>query len=93
MCRAMVLGAPSTKIRVATPEPDTLCDRSVREDEREAVALRHVIIGNGIAGVEAAGAIRALDPDSSLTIIARETFPPYCRPMISLVLAGTATLE
>ena len=55
--------------------------------------MRHVIIGNGIAGVEAAGVIRALDPGSSLTIIAREIFPPYCRPMVSLVLAGTATVE
>jgi nitrite reductase (NADH) large subunit len=50
---------------------------------------RHVIIGNGIAGVNAAESIRALDPDASITMISRETFPPYSRPMISLVLQGT----
>lgn len=50
---------------------------------------RHVIIGNGIAGVHAAESIRALDPDAAITMIARETFPPYSRPMISLVLQGT----
>ena len=49
---------------------------------------RHVIIGNGIAGVNAAESIRSLDGDSSITMIARETFPPYSRPMISLVLAA-----
>lgn len=50
----------------------------------------HVIIGNGIAGVSAAEAIRALDPDAGITFIAREDMPPYCRPMISSVLAGAA---
>jgi nitrite reductase (NADH) large subunit len=49
---------------------------------------RHVIIGNGIAGVHAAESIRELDPDAAITMIARETFPPYSRPMISLVLQG-----
>lgn len=50
--------------------------------------MRHVIIGNGIAGVEAIGAIRSLDQAASVTLIAREPHPPYCRPMISLLLAG-----
>ena len=52
--------------------------------------LRHVIIGNGIAGVSAAEAIRSLDPDAGITFIAREELLPYSRPMISLVLAGSA---
>ena len=51
--------------------------------------LRHVIIGNGVAGISAAEAIRNLDPRSSITIIAKETFPPYSRPMISLLLEGS----
>ncbi len=55
--------------------------------------MRYVIIGNGIAGVEAAEAIRALDVDSSITMVAVEPHPPYCRPMISLVLAGSARFE
>jgi NAD(P)H-nitrite reductase large subunit len=54
---------------------------------------RHVIIGNGIAGINAAEAIRALDADASITMIARESFPPYSRPMISLVLQGSVTPE
>lgn len=55
--------------------------------------MRYVIIGNGIAGVEAAEALRTLDRDSSLTMVSVEPHPPYCRPMISLVLAGTARFE
>ena len=49
---------------------------------------RYVIIGNGIAGVTAAETIRSLDPEGSLTMIAAEEHLPYCRPMISMVLAG-----
>ncbi len=52
--------------------------------------LRHVIIGNGIAGVSAAEAIRSLDPEAAITFIAREEHLPYSRPMISQVLAATA---
>ncbi len=54
---------------------------------------RHVIIGNGVAGISAAETIRALDPHASITIIAREEHPPYSRPMISLVLEGTLKPE
>jgi NAD(P)H-nitrite reductase large subunit len=50
--------------------------------------MRHVIIGNGIAGINAAETIRELDPDATVTMIARESFPPYSRPMISMVLEG-----
>ena len=50
--------------------------------------MNHVIIGNGIAGVSAAETIRRIDPQTSITIIAGETFPPYSRPMISMVLEG-----
>lgn len=54
---------------------------------------RYVIIGNGIAGLNGAEAIRALDDESPITMIARETFPPYSRPMISLVLQGAMGRE
>lgn len=50
--------------------------------------MRHVIVGNGIAGLTAAETIRRLDPNSSITMIAGETFPPYCRPMIALLVEG-----
>jgi NAD(P)H-nitrite reductase large subunit len=50
--------------------------------------MKHVIIGNGIAGVSAAETIRGIDPQASITLIAGETFLPYSRPMISMVLEG-----
>lgn len=51
--------------------------------------MKHVIIGNGIAGVSAAEAIRQVDPSAAITLIGDETFPPYSRPMISHVLEGS----
>jgi nitrite reductase (NADH) large subunit len=50
--------------------------------------MRYVIVGNGIAGVNAAEAVRSLDAEGPITMIGDETFPPYCRPMISMVLEG-----
>jgi NAD(P)H-nitrite reductase large subunit len=55
--------------------------------------MKHLIIGNGIAGVQAAETIRRYDPDSAITLIGGETFPPYCRPMISLLLEGSIPAE
>jgi nitrite reductase (NADH) large subunit len=54
---------------------------------------RYVIIGNGVAGISAAEAIRSLDSAGAITIIAKEEFPPYSRPMISLVLEGAIGAE
>lgn len=53
--------------------------------------MAYVMIGNGIAGVHAAETIRRLDPEGEITLIGDEPFPPYCRPMISLVLEGAIT--
>ncbi len=50
---------------------------------------KYLIIGNGIAGISAAEAIRALDGQGSLALVAAEDFPPYSRPLISLVLEGS----
>lgn len=50
--------------------------------------MNHVIIGNGIAGVSAAEAIRQLDGSGSIVMVGDEPVEPYCRPMISLVLEG-----
>ena len=55
--------------------------------------MRYVIIGNGVAGVHAAETIRRFDPHGPITLISDEAFPPYCRPMISMVLEGSATPE
>jgi nitrite reductase (NADH) large subunit len=51
--------------------------------------MKHVIIGNGIAGVTAAETIRMLDPAADIAMVGDETFPPYSRPMISHVLDGS----
>ena len=51
--------------------------------------MKYVIIGNGIAGVCAAEAIREAAPDGELVMVADEAFPPYSRPMISHVLDGS----
>ena len=50
-------------------------------------------MGNGIAGVCAAETIRQFDPDGCITMVADETFTPYSRPMISMVLAGQVTSD
>lgn len=55
--------------------------------------MKYVIIGNGVAGIHAAEAIRHLDAEGRLTLIGDETFPPYCRPMISMVLEGATPPE
>jgi nitrite reductase (NADH) large subunit len=53
--------------------------------------MGYVIIGNGIAGVTAAETIRRCDPDGEIVLVADEASPPYCRPMISMVLEGAAS--
>ena len=50
--------------------------------------MEYLILGNGIAGVCAAETIRQFDPAGGITMVADETFTPYSRPMISMVLAG-----
>jgi NAD(P)H-nitrite reductase large subunit len=60
--------------------------------EREA-NMNYVIIGNGVAGIHAAETIRQFDPNGTITMISDEVFPPYCRPMISMVLEGVVPPE
>ena len=60
--------------------------------EREA-NMNYVIIGNGVAGIHAAETIRQFDPTGKITMISDEVFPPYCRPMISMVLEGAVPPE
>lgn len=55
--------------------------------------MHYVIIGNGVAGVSAAEAIRQIDGQGAITMIADEKHPPYSRPMISLVLEGSVSPE
>ena len=55
--------------------------------------MQYVIVGNGIAGITAAEAVRQLDPAGRITMIGDETALPYSRPMISMVLDGSIPSE
>jgi len=55
--------------------------------------MQYVILGNGVAAIHAAEAIRSLDAHGPITMISDEVLDPYCRPMISMVLEGSATPE
>ncbi|MBM4081484.1 MAG: hypothetical protein FJ278_17405 [Planctomycetes bacterium] len=49
---------------------------------------RHLIIGNGVAGIRAAEAIRQRDSRSSVTILSAESYPFYLRPQLPRFVAG-----
>lgn len=55
--------------------------------------MKYVIVGNGVAGITAAESIRQFDASGDIYIISDETFPPYCRPMISHLLEGAVSSE
>jgi NAD(P)H-nitrite reductase large subunit len=50
--------------------------------------MRHVILGNGTAGVIAAETIRKHAPDDDILLIGAEPGPPYARSAIPHMLAG-----
>lgn len=50
--------------------------------------MRHVIVGNGPAGVIAAETLRGADPASSIVLIGDEPEPPYSRMAIPYLLMG-----
>jgi NAD(P)H-nitrite reductase large subunit len=52
------------------------------------MALRHVIIGSGIAGLCAAEAIRAADSTASVTMVSEEPHDFYSRPGLAYLLRG-----
>ncbi len=51
--------------------------------------MKHVIIGNGPAGVIAAEALRKADPKADITLIGDEPEPPYSRMAIPYFLMGS----
>lgn len=53
--------------------------------------MRYVLIGNSVAAVGAIRAIRKLDHDGEITVISREKYPAYGRPLISYLLGGLIT--
>ena len=50
--------------------------------------MKHVIIGNGPAGVVAAEALRRADPAAEIVLIGDEPEPPYSRMAIPYLLTG-----
>lgn len=50
--------------------------------------MRHVIVGNSIAGMEAALAIRRRDGAASITIVSAESDHPFSRPALMYVFCG-----
>jgi NAD(P)H-nitrite reductase large subunit len=50
--------------------------------------MKHVIIGNGPAGVVAAETLRNSDPEAEITLIGDEAEPPYSRMAIPYLLVG-----
>ena len=50
--------------------------------------MRHLIVGNGPAGVIAAEALKRLDADSQVTLIGDEPEPPYSRMALPYLMSG-----
>jgi len=50
--------------------------------------MKHVIIGNGPAGVVAAETLRKNDPGASITLIGEEPEPPYSRMALPYLMMG-----
>ncbi|MBE0621016.1 MAG: NAD(P)/FAD-dependent oxidoreductase [Burkholderiales bacterium] len=50
--------------------------------------MKHVIIGNGPAGVVAAEALRRADPAAEIVLVGDENEPPYSRMAIPYLLTG-----
>ena len=50
--------------------------------------MKHIIIGNGPAGVVAAETLRKNDPGASITLIGDEPEPPYSRMALPYLMMG-----
>ncbi len=48
----------------------------------------HIILGNGVAGIKAAGTIRNQDSNCKITVIGDEEYPFYYRPQLPAFVAG-----
>lgn len=55
--------------------------------------MKYIIIGNSAAGLSASKEIRRNDKTGSITIISKENFPAYGRPMISYYLKNKITID
>ena len=52
-----------------------------------------VIIGNGTAAANCIEGIRSVDSETPITVISEESYPVYCRPLISYYLEGKTDLQ
>jgi len=50
--------------------------------------MKHVIVGNGVAGVTAAQSIVRADPDAEVYLLGAEPYPYYRRPLLWEFIAG-----
>ncbi len=55
--------------------------------------MNYTIIGNGVAGTEAAKTIRKRDPQAEITIITQDHYPFYSRPRLPELLAKEVSVE
>ena len=55
--------------------------------------MKHLILGNGPAGVIAAEGIRRLRPSDEIVLIGSEDAPPYSRMAIPYLLVGNISEE
>ncbi|MDN3513819.1 MAG: FAD-dependent oxidoreductase [Candidatus Brocadia sp.] len=55
--------------------------------------MAYIILGNGVAGTEAARNIRKIDPSAEIMIFTQDHYPLYFRPRIPDLLAKEVTAE
>lgn len=55
--------------------------------------MRHVILGNGAAGLWAARKLRELCPDDSITIVSDEPYPTYSRCLLAEYIGGQVSRD
>jgi nitrite reductase (NADH) large subunit len=77
------------KAETAVTVGHDFCSES--ENGMENANMKTVIIGNGVAGVSVAEAIRKTDSAMDLTIISDEPYHHYSRPRVIEVLSGKTT--
>lgn len=63
----------------------------MRTHRGRRTAVRHVILGNSVAGIAAAQEIRRHDPGAEIVIVSDETLYGYSRAMLPLYIAGKKT--
>ncbi len=55
--------------------------------------MKYVIIGNSIAAIGCIEGIRRVDREGEITVVGREPYPVYSRPLISYLLLGKTDRE